>query len=143
MDAPLTESAPNKRADAEARLANRMRKTLAIYGMVILSLLLTGCTKYDRLVTVADVREEDVIILRNTSNPEHVYGIDIRGSGNLDGEATISLILNGEPYKTEKLKGPVSFNWGGDWYSDTAEIRYQPNNVKSGKVAIEYKFSTL
>jgi hypothetical protein len=51
--------------------------------------------------------------LRNTSNPE-VYGINIRGSGNIDGEATISLILNEEPYKTEKLKGLVSFNWGGD-----------------------------
>ncbi len=119
-----------------------MRKASQLLGIVVLSLLVGACTNYDHSVKVTDIRKEEVIILRNTNNPEPVYGISIRGSGNIDGEATVSLILNGEAYKTEKLKGRVSFKWGGDWYSDTAEIRYKPNNVNSGELVIEYKFST-
>jgi hypothetical protein len=97
---------------------------------------------YDRSVKVVDVQKEEVVILKNSHSTNHVYGISIRGTGNIDGEASISLILNGEPYKTEMLKGKVRFDWGGDWYSDTAEIRYKPNNVNSGELLIEYKFST-
>ena len=84
-----------------------------------------------------------MITLKNSNNQKHVYGIDIRGLGNIDGDATITLILNGKPYKTEKLRGGVSFKWGGDWYSDTAEIQYTPGYVNSGELVIEYKFSTL
>ena len=123
-------------------LADQMRKVLSIFAIVVLSLFVTACANYDRAEKVADVRNEEVIILINSHYPEHVYGINIRGSGNIDEEATISLMLNGEAYKTEKLKGAVSFKWGGDWYSDTAEIRYKPNNVNSGELVIEYKFST-
>jgi hypothetical protein len=106
-------------------------------------LQLTACTNHDQSASIADVRKEELVVLRHTKNTGHVYSISIRGIGNIDGEANISLVLNGEPYKTEKLKGKVNFDWGGDWYSDTAEIRYLPINVNSGEIVIEYKFSTL
>ena len=120
-----------------------MRNASAVLGVAALSLILAACVNYSRSVKVADVRKEEVIVLKHVYDSGHVYSIRIRGSGNIDGEATISLILNGEQYKTEKLHGAVSFKWGGDWYSDTAEIRYKPSSVNFGELLIEYQFSTL
>lgn len=107
------------------------------------SLLSFACGKYDHEIGVADVRKKEVIVLKNEPNQGHVYGIRIQGRGNIKGEATISLMDNGGAYRTERLRGGVSFRWGGDWYSDTAEIRYEPIHVDSGELAIEYQFSTL
>lgn len=119
-----------------------MRHAARNIGIAVLLLPLAACVDYNRSVKVVDVRREEVVILKNTYRTDHVHGINIRGSGNIDGEASISLILNGELYRTEILKGKVRFNWGGDWYSDKAEIRYTPKNVNSGELIIEYKFST-
>lgn len=114
----------------------------SIFGVLVLSCLATSCTQYSREAQIADVRKEEVIVLRSDPDRGPVHGISIRGRGSLEGEAQISLMLNGAPYKTEKLIGKVNFSWGGDWYSDTAEIRYEPIRVKSGQLVIEYEFST-
>ena len=91
-------------------------------------------------VVVSDVRQPETLVLgKKTGNP-YTYGITIRGSGEIDGEAKISLLLNGEQYRVEKLSGKVDFEWGGDWYSETAEIRYEPGNVRSGKLLLRYRF---
>ncbi len=63
--------------------------------------------------------------------------------GKLDGEAKLILMLNGAPYKTASMKGKVDFTWGGDWYADTMELTYQPSNVMSGQLVIDYTFSDL
>lgn len=90
-------------------------------------------------VALVDVRQPQTLVLgKKTGSPAH--GITIRGSGQIDGEATISLLLHDEPYKVAKINGHVDFEWGGDWYSETAEIRYAPTNVRSGKVVLHYKF---
>lgn len=119
-----------------------MRNASLLFGTLVFSLLVTACSNYDGSVQIADVRKEETIILKNTHKPGYVYSIHISGTGNLDGEASVSLILNGEPYKTDKLKDAVNFEWSGDWYSDTAEIRYKPGIVNSGKLLIEYRFFT-
>lgn len=82
-----------------------MRHAAQIIRIVFILLPLAACVDYDRSVKVVDVRKEKVVILKNTHNSGHVYGISIRGTGNIDEEASISLYLNGEPYKTEVLKG--------------------------------------
>src|SRR5262245_61784172 len=110
----------------------------AFYGVLVLLFLGPSCTKYPHEVRLADVQRPQVIMLKKEPN-----AIGIRGRGNLDGEAHVSLMLNGNPYKTERLNGKVSFSWGGDWYSDTAEIRYEPINVKSGELIVQYQFSSL
>ena len=51
--------------------------------------------------------------------------------------------LKGKEYKTANLSGMVNFDWGGDWYSDSAEIIYHPINVKGGKISINYCFFDL
>jgi hypothetical protein len=91
-------------------------------------------------VTITDVRQPGSLVLGKETGNAYTHGITIRGSGEIDGEATISLLLNGKPYKVAKLRGKVNFEWGGDWYSETAEIRYQPANVQSGKVVLQYRF---
>jgi hypothetical protein len=112
---------------------------------LVLSLLaaFSSCAKYDRRVSVADVKKEEIVVLRKEPNQGNVYGISIRGSGNIDGEARIAWMLDGKPYKTKPLKKKVKFSWGGDWYSDTAEIHYEPVRVSRGELIIEYQFSTL
>jgi len=67
----------------------------------------------------------------------------IRGSGRLDGEAEIVLMLNGKPYKTEKMKGNIKFTWGGDWYADSITLIYRPLNVESGILILEYWFNDI
>jgi len=83
------------------------------------------------------------MVLKKQAGRGPVYSIALRGSGAIDGEVTISLMLNGSVYKVEHLTGTVSFVWAGDWYSDTAGVRYEPKAVMSGKVVLEYAFHTL
>lgn len=111
--------------------------------MLVLSFLVVSCAKYDHMVRVSDVQKQEVITLKNEPKRGEVHGISIRGRGTIDGEARIDLMLNGSPYKTERLSGKVNFSWGGDWYSDTAEIRYEPIKVSAGELWIQYRFSTL
>jgi hypothetical protein len=91
-------------------------------------------------VTVSDVHQRETLVLGSKVGNPYTYGITIRGSGNIDGEAIISLMLNGEPYKVAKLSSKFDFEWGGDWYSETAEVRYEPRNVRSGRVTLRYRF---
>ena len=115
----------------------------AFYSVLVLLFLGPSCTKYPHEVKLADVQTPQAIVLKKEPNAGIVHGIDVRGHGHLDGEAHVSLMLNGNPYKTERLNAKVSFSWSGDWYSDIAEIRYEPINVKSGELVVEYQFSLL
>lgn len=45
--------------------------------------------------------------------------------------------------ETELMEGKVDFTWYGDWFSDTAEIKYEPIQVKDGELVIDYLFATL
>ena len=67
----------------------------------------------------------------------------INVTGNIDGSAEIYLMLNGKPYKTEKISGNVNFKWDGDWYSNNALIIYKATDVNKGKLSIGYAFSTF
>jgi hypothetical protein len=91
-------------------------------------------------VSVSDVRQGETLVLGTKTGNPYTHGITIRGSGEIDGDATISLLLNGEQYKVAKLNGRIDFEWGGDWYSETAEVRYEPTNVQAGKVVLHYIF---
>ncbi len=120
-----------------------MQNTLPIIGILAASFLVGSCANYDSSVKVSDVRKEEVVVLKYQNDSTHVTGINIRVTGKVNGGATISLMLDGKPYKKEELNGGVNIKWGGDWYSDTAELRYIPRKVNSGELLIEYKFSTL
>ena len=118
-----------------------MKKLTYILLIIQLILITASCTKYDQRLEVTDLKKSQVLILQKKPNQKNVYSMSINCSGKFKGEAQLVLMLNGAPYKTEYMKGNVNFKWGGDWYSDSMELRYQPSNVTSGQLVIDYTFT--
>ena len=110
-------------------------------ALLIATGLLAGCSVGSRKHEVADVTKTEVIVLAKKLGQGPVHSLSVVGLGKIDGNAEISLILHGGPYKTEKMSGKVTFRWGGDWYSDQAEIKYTPGTVTGGTLRLKYKFN--
>ena len=108
---------------------------------IALVAVISGCSIGSRTHDVADVKKAEVIVLTKKPGQGAVHSLSVVGHGEIDGNATISLILHGGPYKTEDLSGKVEFRWGGDWYSDQAEVRYTSGTVAGGKLRLKYKFN--
>ena len=119
-----------------------MGKARILFGAFVLALMLACCSWYDHEIKIGDLQHEKIIVLRKEPQRGDVYSINIRVRGKILGEAKMHLMLNGKPYKTELLKGAVRFNWGGDWYSDTADIKFEPMKIEYGELFIEYRFNT-
>ena len=114
------------------------------YLFLLITVFFTySCFSGSQSHEIKDVTKPEVVILKKESKQGNIYAITISGTGQISGEANIILILNGKPYKTANLSGKVNFQWGGDWYSDTAEIRYHPSSVVSGQVQITYRFKDI
>jgi hypothetical protein len=94
-------------------------------------------------LTISDAGSPVELTLRAPNGSKGVYALDVRGSGRIDGEAEIALILNGQPYKVTNLDGVVHFEWGGDWYAPEAVVRYRPLSAKSGSIKLRYRFYLL
>ena len=120
----------------------RMRRIASIACVAFFTVVATtSCVKYDGRYVLEDVRHVQVIVLKKTKSGS-VHSIAVRGRGNIAGRARISLIEGGVSRETE-IENNVDFKWSGDWFSDTAEIKYEPIEVKGGELVIEYVFSTL
>ncbi len=111
-----------------------------LFVCIAVTVLLSGCGG-TRTCDVSYVTKAETIVLKKASGQGPVHSLSVIGSGVLQGDAEISLILNGCSYKTEKLSGKVDFRWRGDWYSDQAEIRYTPTSVNGGSLKLKYEFS--
>lgn len=120
--------------------------------LILLSIALIGSTvytvltyqeHYDQRIDIADVTKSQVLILQKKPDQGNIVSMNIHCSGKLEGAAQLVLMLNGAPYKDEFMKGKVNFTWGGDWYSDSIELRYQPSSITSGQLIIDYSFYTL
>ncbi len=120
-----------------------MRKIPFILLIVQLLLISTSCQKYDQRLDITDVKQSQLLVLQKQPNQKNIVSMGLRCYGKMVGEAQLVLMLNGAPYKTANMKGKVDFTWGGDWYSDSMELRYQPSNVTSGQLIIDYTFSEL
>jgi hypothetical protein len=119
----------------------------ARYLIVLTIVALAGVWFLIRLLpqtaSIADATTAQDLTLRAKPGQTHIYSLDVTGSGSIDGDAEICLMLNGKPYKPVKLHGRVHFSWGGDWYSQTATVRYAPHGVKRGALVLRYQFRTL
>lgn len=102
--------------------------------------LVAGCGG-NRTYELGDATQPEIIVLEKESQQGEIHSWSVAGDGQIDGEAEIVLMLNGEPYQTEKLSGAVDFQWSGDWYADEAEIRYTPTSVTDGNLSLNYKFN--
>ena len=110
---------------------------------VLVIVLFPGCDSGVRTYDISDITKSETITLVKNQGQGAIYSLSIKGEGRIQGNAEIILILNGAPYKTKRLSGPVDFQWEGDWYSDQAEIRYIPISPINGSLRIKYKFNDL
>ena len=117
-----------------------MKKILVV---TVLLATVAGCSRGKQTHTIADVAKAETITLQKGSSQGDIHYMTVVGKGYLDGTAEIVLILDGKPYKTEKLSGDVAFEWSGDWYSNSARIEYKPSSVKSGSLSLQYTFKDM
>lgn len=110
---------------------------------MILLIVMAGCGVPDESYCVDDVTKPRAIAINKDPSQGNIHSISVIAKGHLDGSAEIILILNGKPYKTEHLSGDVDFQWGGDWYSDAAQIEYKPLSVKNGYLSLHYRFEDI
>jgi len=120
---------------------------IRVFGYIlivsVLAVLLVSCAKYDQRLAMKDLERAQVVRLQKKPGQGTICSMGIRGSGQVDGKARIVLMLNGAPYKAADIDGKVHFAWGGDWYADSMELRYQPLEVRSGELIIEYYFRDI
>jgi hypothetical protein len=100
---------------------------------------------FHQTAVIADATKPQTIILRKKFYQGYIDGMTIHCFGVLEGKATIQRILYNDgkyegPHDQGTITGKVDFSWGGDWYSDTAEIRYIPESVSSGHLTLTYTF---
>ena len=124
-----------KAADGAARDAGEPEVARKAAKQVVKGLM----TEYGH-VKVEDVSKPETIMVMKRRSQGFISGMTIRGSGRLDGNAEIVLLLNDKPYKTERLCGKISFQWGGDWFEDSATIEYRPSSAKTGELSLNYEF---
>ena len=117
-----------------------MKRFLVLLGMIGI-VCLPGCARHE--VSVKDVTKNETIILKKQSGQGGIVGISIAVSGSIAGKGELQLILNGAVYKKEIVSGAVSFDWGGDWYADQAEVRYLAGTVSGGSLRLKYDFRDL
>jgi hypothetical protein len=111
--------------------------------LVVLCLIDTHSAISWQTVQIKDATKSETIVLRKWGHQRAIYAMEVNISGRIKGRARVQLILHSDPYKEEQLSGKVHVIWGGDWYSDEAEIRYQPEDVDSGELKIRYRFIDL
>ena len=98
-------------------------------------------------VNIKDINKKEVIYLRKSKHQETVYGFSVKIIGKIEGVAKVTLRQSspkGNLHRKQIINGNVDINWGGDWYTDTIVIIYEPVGVvKSGKLKIDYEFNGL
>lgn len=107
------------------------------------SLVLGACARFDQSTTFADVMRPQVLVIRAAPGAGQIHALNVRCHGNVEGDASITLMLDGRPYRTEKFQGRFSFGWSGDWYAREARLHYLPDRVRGGAITIDYRFVAL
>jgi hypothetical protein len=94
-------------------------------------------------VHIADGSKPADLQLISRHHLDKVTTLHVEGRGNIDGEGEFTLLLNGQPYKTERVKGQVNFTWRVDWHTTEAVVRYTPLTARSGSITLRYHFAGL
>jgi hypothetical protein len=87
---------------------------LKLFVGVLFIVLFLGCDSGVRTFDISDITKSETITLVKHQGQGAIYSLFIKGEGRIQGNAEIILILNGAPYKTKHLSGPVDFHWEGD-----------------------------
>ncbi len=116
-----------------------MNKALVILAIVFIC----GCAPGRQEQVISDVARPCVIMLEKRAGQGNVYSVSIRVEGHIEGIAELSLNENGRSYRSERLSGKVDLNLNGDWYTNSAELKYRPVSVRKGVLRITYDFHSL
>lgn len=102
--------------------------------------MIGACTHYDQSTALADVSRPQVLVIRAAPGTGEIHSLKVRCHGSVEGDASITLMLDGRPHRSEKVQGRFSFSWSSDWYSREARLDYLPDRVRGGAVTIDYRF---
>jgi hypothetical protein len=111
---------------------------LAISLFLILSL--ASCTTRTQLHQLSDLSDNQQLLLRKRLVRQPTYGLLVLGKGYINGEARISLLLDGKVYQTKVVSGNVKFQWRENWRDSRAILRYQPRSVTDGNLRFSVTF---
>ena len=113
-------------------------------ALLPLSIVLTACHDTpNQRITLERVLTPQIIPLHKPPSPKATTGLTIHVTGDLDGTATLSLMLNAKAYKNRRLQKDFTFTWRSEWYDDNATLIYRPLKVHKGRIDITYRFEEI
>ena len=121
----------------------KYRFVAAALLLVVVGTAVVGIWWQPSTLRITDAGKPIEVTLHTKHHGDNVYSLHVEGRGRISGKAEISLVLNGQLYKTVRLNGPVTFSWRTDWYAPEAVIRYTPLTATSGFIKLSYRFSSL
>jgi PhoPQ-activated pathogenicity-related protein len=119
----------------------KFRIIAIVLVVVVLATTIVALWIQPASVHIADSSKPADLKLLARHSVEKVTTLHVEGRGKIDGAGEFTLLLNGQPYKTERVNGPVKFTWRVDWYSPDAVVRYTPLTARSGSITLRYHFA--
>ena len=78
---------------------------------------------------------------KKKSSQRSPYHLEIHLSGQLDGQAMVRWTdSQGTLVREAAISGDVDLRWGSEWYESRASLHYQPGDVSSGELEVNYRF---
>lgn len=118
---------------------NKSAMNKILFLITVVLVFLSGCTQYEA-ARIEDLRRPVAIALTRPPADGRTYHVVVNGHGYIDGQAVITLVLDGEDAQEKTLRGLVNFTFFGEWKGGRADLRYVPNELKSGMLNLRYRF---
>jgi hypothetical protein len=120
----------------------KFRIIAIVLGVMVLVTAVVALWIQPASVRITDSSKPAELMLHPRHSATTVTALHVEARGKIDGAAEITLMLNGQPYKTERVNGSVKFSWRVDWYSTEAVVRYTPLTAKKGTITLRYHFAS-
>lgn len=112
---------------------------LVIFLGIIMSLFACFFNKA-KTFSIDNAGTNNEFTLNHSHKSIHIHTIQLNIKGNVDGESSLTVLLNDKPYKVFELKDNFDINYQNDWYSDSVDIQYKAGSSKNGEVKVNYEF---
>ena len=76
------------------------------------------------------------------SSASKVDSLEVAVDGQIKGRAEIQLWRGEKMEQSRRIQDDVHVKLGGEWYSDSAKIKYLPFEVTGGSIRVRYAFTT-
>ena len=112
-----------------------------VLAAVLLPTATIGYWMFPQWESVPDVTRQSELVLHPRAHQNSIYGISIRVSGQIEGNAQLVILDGGgKQYRVFELSGDVDVDFTGDWYSDEVALAYKPIQVRGGILKLRYSF---